>query len=47
LHQLLAVDDLDSRLLQGEEHRRLDHVDADRLAEQVVLLQRRDDLVGH
>jgi hypothetical protein len=32
LQQLLAVDDLDPRCLQREQHGRLDRVDADRLA---------------
>ena len=39
LHQLLAVDDLDALRLQREQHRQLDHVDAERLAQQAALLE--------
>ena len=35
VHELLAVDDFDALSLQREQHRHLDHVDADRLVVQV------------
>jgi hypothetical protein len=47
LHELLAVGDLDALSLQREEHLRLDRVDADRLAEQVALLELDANLAGH
>ena len=45
LHQLLAVDDLDAGGLEREQHRGLDRVDADRLAEQAALLELDADLL--
>ena len=39
LHQLLAVHDLDALFLQGEQHRRLDDVDAQRLFVQAARLE--------
>ena len=46
LHQRLAVDDLDPLRLEREQHRQLDHVDAERLAEQPVLLELDADLLA-
>ena len=45
LHQLLAVDDIDPRFLQGEQDRRLDRVDADRLVLQPALCELDADLL--
>ena len=45
LHERLPVDDGDAGLLQGEQHRQLDHVDADRLAEQAAQLELDADLL--
>ena len=44
LHQLLAVGDLDALALQREQHRGLDRVDPDGLAEQAALLELDPDL---
>ena len=48
LHEdLLAVDDLDALLLQGEEDGQLDHVDTERLVREPELLELALDLLGH
>ena len=45
-HDLLAVDDLQARLLELEHHRRLDDIDADRLLVHARFLQERSDFLG-
>ena len=45
LHHLLAVDDLEARGLEGEQHRQLDDVDADRLPVEAPGLQFPFDLL--
>ena len=47
VHQLLAVDDFDALSLQSEEHRHLDHVDADGLVEQFALFEFETDFFRH
>ena len=44
---LLPVDDVDARLLQGEQDGQLDHVHAERLVEDAELLELALDLAGH
>jgi hypothetical protein len=43
--QLLPVDDADARLLEGEQHRQFDHVDAERLVGDAELLELALDLL--
>ena len=45
-HDLLAISHLEANGLQFEEHRRLDHIDADRLIGNAMLVQDRFDLLG-
>ena len=47
LHQLLTVDDLDPLRLEREQHRGLDRVHANRLAQESALLELDPDLFGH
>src|SRR5579884_1624405 len=47
LHERLAVDDGDARVLQRLQHRQLDHVDTDGLAEQAALCELDADLLRH
>ena len=46
-HQLLAVDHRDAFLLQREQHRRFDHVDAQRLLVQAAHFELDFDLLRH
>ncbi len=46
LHEVLAVDHLHAAPLEREQHLRLDHVDAQRLPQQVVRAELGHDLVG-
>jgi len=46
LHQRLPVDDVDAGLLERAQHRQLDDVHAERLAEQAALLELDADLLG-